>query len=92
MEADIEVHVNDKAVLEQEMKRFENEKNEMALDLASVQQTKGQIKSQWIYKIIDFPNCQFKTVYLKLNQKTLSTHDKPSLNMQKTNWVKLSYI
>jgi hypothetical protein len=46
LEADIEVHVNDKAVLEQEMKRFENEKNEMALDLASVQQTKGQIKSE----------------------------------------------
>ena len=83
MEADIEVHVNDKAVLEQEMKRFENEKNEMALDLASVQQTKGQIKSEWIYEDIDFPNYQLKkvwristlTVYLKLNQKVVCTNN-----------------
>jgi len=46
LEADIEVHVNDKCVLEQEMKRFENEKNEMALDLASVQQTKNDFENQ----------------------------------------------
>ena len=73
LEADIEVHVNDKAVLEQEMKRFENEKNEMALDLASVQQTKGQIKSEWIYEVTDFSKLPTQkvwrisavTVYLK---------------------------
>ena len=54
---------------------------------------KGQKKSEWIYEVIDFPNCNSKIwrisalkVYFKLNQKvvliTLCTHGKPSLNMQ----------
>ena len=56
--------------------------------------TKGQIKSEWIYKssIFQISNSKIRRisalkVYLKLNQKvvrvTLSTNDKPSLNMQK---------
>ena len=63
---------------------------------------KGQIKSEWIYEVIDFQISNSRIweitalkVYLMLNQKvvriTLSTYDKPSLNMPK-NWVKLSYI
>ena len=55
---------------------------------------KGQIKSEWIYEVIDFQISNSKIweitalkVYLKLNQKvvriTLSTYHKPSLNMKK---------
>ena len=43
LNGDVEVHVNDKSVLEAEMKRFENEKNEMALDLVSVKDAKDKI-------------------------------------------------
>ena len=61
---------------------------------------KGQIKSEWIYENIDFPNYHLK--YLKdfcpeslflrgLIEMTSSAHGKPSLNMQK-NLVKSSYI
>ena len=46
LEADNEVHVNDKFVLEQEMKRFEREKNEMALDLATIQHTKNNLEKE----------------------------------------------
>ena len=54
MEADIEVHVNDKFVLEQEMKRFETEKNEMALDLASVQHKKNELGKTFFFFLQDF--------------------------------------
>ena len=71
--------------------------------MVSVCKTKSQIKSEWIFEVIDFPNYQLKIwrisalkVYLKLNQKVVltdvSTHGKPSLNMQKKSGEIVLYL
>ena len=65
--------------------------------------SKGQIKSEWIYEFIDFPNCKLKNFkdfcpksLFEAQSKistyiliTLSTHGKPSLNNYARNQVKL---
>ena len=46
MNADLDMYTNDKLVLEQELKRIEHEKNELALDLASVQAAKNDFEDK----------------------------------------------